>query len=124
MSDRIVMTKGEAEQYYWLIREIASCRQRLERLEAEVEQWDDNPELLYALSENRMIIEARMAKCERECELFETWLAAVPDPQIQSWLYSRCVDGLSWVQIATAAHMKNDTVRTAIYRFFAKEAAR
>jgi len=117
------MTKDEAEQYHWLIQEIAACRQRIKGIEAEAEQWADYPELLAALSENRIVIEAHIAKCEAQCERFEAWLAVVPDPQMQSWLYARCVDGLPWVHIAAAACMKSDTIRTAVYRFFAKGAA-
>ena len=123
MPDRIVMTKDEAEQYHWLIQEIASCRQRIKGIEAEAEQWADYPNIVNALSENRAVLEEQLEHCEAQCERFEAWITTVSDPQIQSWLYLRCVDGLSWVQIAAEAHMKSDTVRTAVYRFFAKGAA-
>lgn len=123
MSDRVIMTKDEAEQYHWLVREITLCQQRIKALDAEAEQWSDTPEVVAALSENRTVIEAHIKKCEEHCERFEAWLAAVSDPQLQSWLYARCVEGMSWVQIAAEANMKSDTIRTAIYRFFAREAA-
>lgn len=123
MPDDKTMTKDEAEQYHLLIREIAMCQQSLEELEAETAAYAKNSELIAVLSDTRSIIEARIMRCTDQCERFEAWLAAVSDPQLQSWLYARCVGGMSWVQIAAEANMKCDTVRKAVYRYFAKEAA-
>lgn len=123
MPDKIIMTREEAEQYHWLVSEIAMCKQSLTAIEADEKQWERSPSTLKVLAETRRLIEKRIRMCQEQCERFEIWLAGVSDPQVKEWLYARCVENLSWVQIAVQdSHMSTDAIRRRVSRYFEKEA--
>lgn len=125
MPDKIIMTREEAEQYHWLVSEIAMCKRSLIAIEADEKQWKHSPSTLKELAETRSLLEKRIKKCQEKCERFEMWLAGVSDPQVQEWLYARCVEGLSWTQIAIQdGHMSVDAIRRRVGRYFEKEAAK
>lgn len=123
MPENTKMTLIEAEQYCWLVSEIALCQQWLEATACEAAQWAENAEVTAALSEYRQTLQANISALERQCERFENWLSGVSDPQIQHWIYLRCVDGLRWTDIGLETGMKPATVRKALHRFFEREAA-
>ena len=89
MPDKIIMTREEAEQYHWLVSEMAMCKQSLTAIEADEKQWERSPSTL------KVLIEKRIRMCQEQCERFEIWLAGVSDPQVKEWLYARCVENLS-----------------------------
>lgn len=124
MSEQPKMTQYEAQQYYLLLYEIDLYHERLEQNAREAARWAENAEMVAALSEYRQTLKTSLAACERQCERFENWLADVPDPQIQHWIYLRCVEGMSWVDMGAELGLKAETIRRAVARYFEREAAR
>ncbi len=59
-----------------------------------------------------------------QCEAFERWIATVPDRIIQTYMYMRFVDGLSWAKIGAKMKCKGPTARKAVTRYLEKEARR
>lgn len=54
----------------------------------------------------------------------EKWISKVPDRVMQTYMYLRFVDGLTWKQIGTRMNCRGVTARVSVQRYMAKEERR
>lgn len=59
-----------------------------------------------------------------KADVIENWISKVPDRVMQTYMYLRFVDGLTWKQIGTRMNCKACTARKAVQRYMAKEERR
>lgn len=117
------MTYEKAMQYSYLIREIGLIQSQLAELEGSyhVILETASPQGIQAYNDTWRILNQKLRKCESLCEEFERWLAAVPDRLIQTYMYMRFVDGMSWAKIGMKMNCKGPTARKAVQRYIQRE---
>lgn len=59
-----------------------------------------------------------------KADVIENWISKVPDRVMQTYMYLRFVDGLTWKQIGARMNCKACTARKAVQRYMAKEERR
>ena len=132
------MTLKELSQLYWLNKEIARDRQRLEELTASAYSVR-TPQLTgmpsgtvkgsavernaAEIADLRAIIEAKTAQCLHERNRLERYIAGIPDSLTRQVFTLRFVDGLSWLKVARGVGGYNtaDSVRMICNRYIDKE---
>ena len=101
------MTLENLSQLYWLNREIDAEARRLK----EVEDADIHT-----------IIEDRLARCIRERDALEDYIAAIDDDFTRQVFIYRFAEGLSWGQVAARMGGQNSSgnMKMLVYRYTAK----
>lgn len=116
------MTHDEAEQYRWLVKEIALLEHQLSELEKRYGTMAaHDPVIRQDYESIRALLDTRMSACIARCERFERQISQVEDPLIQNALLLRFVDGLAWVQVGARLGCKYEAVKQAVHRYFEKE---
>lgn len=117
------MTYQEAMEYRRMREELSILRDQLTTLDSMYYIIDGAGKRLKRLSnEEWSAINRKIISYTAQCEQFERWLASVPDRLIQTYMYMRFVDGLTWAQIGRKMHCKGPTARKAVQRYFDREA--
>lgn len=117
------MTYQDAMEYRRMQEELPVLRDQLSTLDSLYYNIDGAGKQIRQLAnEEWRTTENRIKMYTAQCEQFERWLTAVPDRLIQTYMYMRFVDGLTWVQIGKQMHCKGPTARKAVQRYFDKEA--
>lgn len=128
------MTLKELSQLYYLKREIEIDRQRLAELRLEA-QSPSSPNItgmpkgtstestLERKCERVLrldaIISAKIARCEREMERLENYIADIPDSLTRQIFTLRFIRGYTWQQVANRCGGYNtaNTVKKRCYRY-------
>lgn len=117
------MTYQDAMEYRRMQEELPVLRDQLSTLDSLYYNIDGAGKRIKRLSnEEWSAINRQITSHTAKCEQFERWLATVPDRLIQTYMYMRFVDGLTWAQIGRKMHCKGPTARKAVQRYFDKEA--
>ena len=126
------MTKKELSQLYWLNREIEQDQLRLAELEAaatsitptisglpHIAGISDKTALAAEIADCRNIVEAKHKQCIAEYNRLIRYINSVDDSLMRQILTLRCINGLSWLQVAMHIGGGNteDSVRMAFNRF-------
>lgn len=108
------MTKKELSQLYWLNREIAEEKRKLEELQAAAagctqsitglphvgSVGDKISDLAILIAEQRDLINLKVRQSVIEYNRLNRYIASVEDAQMRMILSLRYVNGLSWQQVA------------------------
>lgn len=108
------MTKKELSQLYWLNREIAEEKRKLEELQAAAagctqsitglphvgSAGDKISDLAILIAEQRDLINLKVRQSVIEYNRLNRYIASVEDAQMRMILSLRYVNGLSWQQVA------------------------
>ena len=108
------MTKKELSQLYWLNREIAEEKRKLEELQAAASgctqsitglphvgsAGDKISDLAILIAEQRDLIDLKIKQSVIEYNRLNRYIASVEDAQMRMILSLRYVNGLSWQQVA------------------------
>ena len=137
MKGAIHTTKKELSQLYWLNKEIAREKQRLEELECAARggtaklsgmphvDGTTRAQEQYAvlIAEQRDLVELKVRQLVIEYNRLNRYIASVDDSLIRQILSLRYVDGMSWLQVAIKVGGGNtaDSVKKQCYRFLAKK---
>lgn len=126
------MTNRELNQLYWLNREIARDRQRLQELYAaatdtsfkvtglpHVSGITDKTGLAVEIAYLREIIEQKVKRCYDEYNKLMEYINSVDDSYIRQIMTLRYIHGMSWRRIAHQMGGGNtsDSVRMACNRY-------
>lgn len=107
------MTLKDLGQLYWLHKEIDMDTRRIRELGPEADDI-------------RAIIEDQLARCIRERDALEDYIAAIDDDFTRRVFILRFAEGLSWEQVAACMGGKNSSaaMRMIVRRHIAKTGRR
>lgn len=120
------MTYKDAMEYPFLI-------ERIEQIKAQMADLEQRYFDIFECSSDRRrklandswrVLNAQLIDCETRREAFEKWLASVPDRWMQTVMFMRFVDNMTWAKIGEQMKCKAATVRKTVQRYMAKEAKR
>lgn len=128
------MTLRELSQLYYLRREIAADKARLERLEHEAgapssphltgmphSTYPDSKveRIAVEIADLRSLIEEKQLRCVRERVRLERWIGSIPDSLTRQVFQYRFADCLSWAQVAFRVGGGNTvgSVKMICYRY-------
>lgn len=108
------MNKEELSKLYWLNREIALEKRRLEELEAAAESCTakisglphvtgdsrKSENMAILIAEQRDLVELKIRQSVIEYNRLNRYIASVEDPLLRNILTLRFVNGLPWLQVA------------------------
>lgn len=130
------MTKKELSQLYYLNREIAQEKLRLQELREaatntaakisglpHIGSISDKTALAAAIADAEAIIEAKTKLAVVEYNRLNRYIAEIPDSMIRQIVCLRYVKGMTWGQIAWKIGGGNtpDSTRKTIERFLSRE---
>lgn len=120
------MTYKDAMEYPFLIERIEQIKAQMADLEQryyEIAEKSSKREL-HTYNDAWRVLNAQLIDCETRREAFEKWLASVPDRWMQTVMFMRFVDNMTWAKIGEQMKCKAATVRKTVQRYMAKEAKR
>lgn len=95
------MTYKEAMEYPFLIERIEQIKAQMADLEQRyydiLEKCSDRDRQKY--NDTWRVLSAQLMMCEAQREAFEKWLASVPDRWLQTVMFMRFVDNMTWAKI-------------------------
>lgn len=119
------MTYQEALEYRTLREKMAVIKEQLAIMDAAYYIIAGEPEAQrQARNELHNRLNGQLVVYETQEDAFMRWLSAVPDRLIQTYMYMRFVDGLTWAQIGAKMNCKPCTARKAVQRYMKREAQR
>lgn len=119
------MNYQNAMEYRQRKKEIVALQEQLSVLDSLYYSIDEAGKQIKRLSNNEWrTLDLKIKIYTAQCEQFERWLSSVPDRLIQTYMYMRFVDGLTWAQIGNKMRCKGPTARKAVQRYLKKEAQR
>lgn len=119
------MTYQEALEYRTLREKMAAIKEQLAIMDAAYYIIAGEPEAQRQAGNalyNRLNGQLVVYKTQEDA--FMRWLSAVPDRLIQTYMYMRFVNGLTWAQIGAKMNCKPCTARKAVQRYMKREAQR
>lgn len=119
------MTYQEALEYRTLREKMAAIKEQLAIMDAAYYIIAGEPEV-QRQARNRLYnrLNGQLVVYKTQEDAFMRWLSAVPDRLIQTYMYMRFVDGLTWAQIGAKMNCKPCTARKAVQRYMKREAQR
>lgn len=118
------MTYKEAMEFPFLIERIEQIKTQMADLEQRYydifEHGSDRERRTY--NNAWRVLNTQLVKCETKREAFEAWLASVPDWWLQTVMFMRFIDNMTWVEIGEQMNCKADTVKKSVHRYMAKGA--
>lgn len=119
------MTYQEALEYRTLREKMAAIKEQLAIMNAAYYIIAGEPEA-QRQARNALYnrLNGQLVVYKTQEDAFMRWLSAVPDRLIQTYMYMRFVDGLTWAQIGAKINCKPCTARKAVQRYMKREAQR
>lgn len=119
------MTYQEALEYRTLREKMAAIKEQLAIMDAAYYIIAGEPEA-QRQARNALYnrLNGQLVVYKTQEDAFMRWLSAVPDRLIQTYMYTRFVDGLTWAQIGAKMNCKPCTARKAVQRYMKREAQR
>ena len=119
------MTYQEALEYRTLREKMAAIKEQLAIMDAAYYIIAGEPEAQrQASNELYNRLNGQLVVYKTQEDAFMRWLSTVPDRLIQTYMYMRFVDGLTWAQIGAKMNCKPCTARKAVQRYMKREAQR
>ena len=120
------MTYKDAMEYPFLIERIEQIKVQMADFEQryyEIAEKSSNRKL-HIYNNTWRVLSMQLIECETRREAIEKWLASVPDRRLQTVMFMRFVDNMTWVEIGERMNCKADTVKKSVHRYMRKEAKR
>lgn len=129
------MTYEEAMKYRELRKAVADVKERMRFFDGNSFDTADLPvtknQKAGLSAAMRRVAKAEYDLLNEELESYtvqmaeiESWISKVPDRVMQTYMYLRFVDGLTWKQIGTRMNCKGVTARVSVQRYMAREECR
>lgn len=127
------MTNKELSQYYWIRREIEADEKRLITLREKTKSpkttnltgmppgggnRDALGDAVAEMTDLEAIIAAKQIQCIHERQRIERFICSVPDSMTRQVLTYRCIDGMTWREVAGAMghRMSEENARQIFHR--------
>lgn len=127
------MTKKELSQYYWIKREIEADEKRLRNLRESIQSpkamrltamptangaHDSIGDAVAEMTDIEAIIAAKQIQCIHVRQRIERFICSVQDSMVRQVLMYRCIDGMTWKEVAAAMghRMSEENARQIFHR--------
>lgn len=134
MEGKILMTKKELSQYYWLKREIEDMEMRLLALREKADSPqaqrltgmprgggpnDRMAEAVADIIDLEAIIAAKRIERIHQRQRIERFIYSIEDPMTRMVFMYRCIDGCSWREVAARMghKMSEENARQTFHRY-------
>lgn len=121
-----ILTYEAAMQYPFVVERIEQVRAQMADLEQryfKIAEASSDREL-HKYNETWRTLNNQLLLCEAQRDDFEKWLTGVQDQWLQTMMFMRFVERMTWSKIGDKMNCKATTARKAVQRYMAKDVNR